>query len=744
MLAVMAAGNGGPGLETAVPLPDDVALVVGAFLPGQTAALLGDPAGERLLPYSAAGPAKDGTPAPSLIAPGLTYAPVPSWEAAGWPGGLAPDEGTSVAVPYVAGTAAVLLELARREGAGAVRPVDVAAILQRTARPLAGVAAVAQGYGVPDAQAAWRLLASGPAPDPGWLIHWFDRGYPYRGVFLRGPEPGVLSLAVHRLRPGTVPGTWRDAPPWAEFPGPLLYPGGGTLAVPVRYDLPPAPGLYDGLVRLAGEDGSARGFLQVFVRPHPIGDDGVVEVRQRVRRGFVQRVFVQVPPYVTHLSLSVSVPGEATVAGGALSAYVYAPGGRLVRRSGDDTGRLIGEPEAPAWTVQVPAPAPGIWEIDVFFHPATAAALEREELDFQVTAVARGVRWEPEEVVLDVPGSGGRRLLQAATLTALGRSLEGRVAGFGFVGEAAPGGPAEERARVEVSPGEPQPYRFDVEEGTALLEVRAGPSPRAGLRPALYLYRVEQGAAVEVGEPQGEGVVTVAAPAPGRYYAVVEVEPSVPTAGLGSGTVTIPLAVRRYADHGQVRILADHVRLAAGQRSRIVATLDVPSAPGAHRGYLVVLDEEGGVLSPLPVTIRRGDPPVTVTAVPTAAGPLAAAGITARVRDGAGGGPREATLLVGGRAYTTFRGEVTLPWDGRSGELRVRVLTREGETVHSLPLPGRGPGPGPETPGAGASVPATTAGPGTGTASPDGQTPGEAPPARALPAKVVAEWLRWR
>ncbi|HEY8394230.1 MAG TPA: S8 family serine peptidase [Thermaerobacter sp.] len=760
LLAVIAAGNGGPGLQTALPLPDDVALVVGAFLPGETASLLGDPAGERLLPYSAAGPAEDGTPAPSLVGPGLTYAPVPSWQAAEWPGGLAPDEGTSVAVPYVAGTAAVLLELARRQAgavAGPVQPLDVAAALQQTARSLPGVPAVAQGYGVPDGLAAWRLLAGGPPPDPGWLVHWFDGGRPYRGVFLRGPAPGVLSLAVHRTRPSPGRGTWHGVPAWAAFPGPMPYPGGAILAVPVRYDLPRAPGLYDGLTRLVGEDGAARGFLQAFVRPHVIGDSGVLEVRQRVRRGLVQRVFVQVPRYVTDLSLSVSIPREADTAGGALSAFVFAPGGRLVRRSTDDTGSLIGAPESPVWTVQIPGPEPGIWEIDVFFHPVTAAALEREELDFRVTAVARGVRWQPEELSLDVAGSGSRRVVQTATLTAMGRALEGRVAGFGFDdGGSAGAGVEEERARVEVPVGEPQPYRFDVDEGTALLEVRAGPSPRAGLRASLFLYRLEQGAAVEVGEAQGAGVVTVAAPASGRYYAVVEVEPATPGPGLEGGTVAIPLTVRRYTDQGQIRVLAGHVRLAAGQRSRIVAALDVPPAAGTHRGYLVIVDKEGGVLSPLPVTIRRGEPPVTVSAVAPVVGPLGAAAITVRVRDRASGGPREATLLVDGRVYTTVGGEVTLPWDGREGELSVRVLTSEGESVHTLPLPARGHAPPARGAAQGDAVDAWIPGdrPGKGASAPGGRppeapVPGEPPPGSSLPGgepppKVVEQWLRWR
>lgn len=752
VLPVLAAGNGGPGLHTALALPADAGLVVGAFLPAEAAALLGDPSGERLLPYSAAGPARDGTPSPSLVAPGVTYTLVPSWQARLWPGGLAPDEGTSVAVPYVAGLAALLLDQARRD-APDLPAASLAPLLQATARPLAGVPATVQGFGVPVATAAAERLGAmpsrhagdGAAGSSGWSVLWLHRGRPYRGVVWDGPAPGVLTLAVRHGGPQPVVARWTAVPAWAVFPGPIPYPGGEGVYLPVQYDLPQRPGLYSALVRLEGGAPLPAGFLQTFVRPHAL-DGGNLQVRGSVGRGQVQRMFVDVPPGVTRLVFRVDRQDtKGADEGGSLSAWVFAPGGRLVRDSARDTGQLIGGPEAPDWTVEVPSPEPGVWEVDLFFSPLSPVAFDRAASTFRVTVTAQGVAWQPRELDVEAPGTQGGRLWEGVTLVPYGRAVRGRVAGMGWdaglavtvraaraegstsgpgTGDdgspagapggapaaAGPGGPAgppnpgggsgtdpmtEERAEVTVLAGEPQPYRFDVPAGTALLEVKAGPAPRAGWRPHLYLYRVEGGAAQPVGDGEGDPVAVVADPVPGRYYAVIELEPAGVESpswdddlGNDPGPQAIPLVVRQFRSGGGIRVAAGSVELAAGQPARIMAVLDVPPGTGEQRGYLVLLDEAGAVSAPLPVRIRRGPPRLVVTAVipPVAQGE--AARITLQVRDRTDGLLRDASLIVGGRFHTTAGGQVTLPWDGRSETLVVRVLGAGEESVQSIRLPG--------------------------------------------------------
>lgn len=728
VLPVLAAGNGGPGLHTALPLPADAGLVVGAYLPEAAAALLGDAAGQRPLPYSAAGPAADGTPAPSLVGPGVTYALVPSGEAHRWPAGLAPDEGTSVAVPYVAGLAALLLEAGRREAPG-LTAARLGPILQATARPLAGVPATVQGFGRPDGLRAAAMLATAGAGSSGWSVQWVHRGRPYRGIFWDGVPPGVLHLVVRHQGARPIEGRWAGVPPWASFPGPMPYPGGQGLYLPVAYRLPDRPGLYDALVRLHGGEGPPLGVLQAFVRPHRL-EGGHLEVEGAVAPGQVERVFVEVPPGITRLafrvegvgegaaSTAVDGPGPEGVAqeAGSLSAWVFAPGGARVRDSAGDVGRLIGGRQLPAWTVSVPSPAPGVWEVDLSFSTLSPAAAAGDPMGFRVTVTAEGVRWHPAALEL-AASAGGGRLWQPVVVEALGRAVRGRVAGLGWAtaspGPADPADPAaaaavppvEERARVTVQAGEPEPHRLQVAEGTALLAVEVGPPPRSGWRPRLYLYRLDGGAAEPVGDGGGTAV-TVVEPAPGRYYAVVELEaagvapPGEEAEGVGASAepMAIPLVVRRFTADGSLRVPAGSMDLAAGEATRLVASVDVPPGSREPTGYLVLLDEGGGVAGSLPVHVRRGPPRLVVTAVSPPPGGGEGGGITLVVRDRTDGRWRDASLVVDGRLYTTAGGQVTVPWDGRAGTLTVRVLGGQEESVQHLDLPGRLPPPGAASP----------------------------------------------
>ncbi|HEY8552728.1 MAG TPA: peptidase S8, partial [Thermaerobacter sp.] len=457
--------------------------------------------------------------------------------------------------------------------------------------------------------------------------------------------------------------------------------------------------------------------LQAFVRPHRLGD-GHLEVEGAVAPGRVERVFVEVPRGATQLAFRVDLvdqgaapagvdgagpEGGAAQATGSLSAWVFAPGGARVRDSAGDTGRLIGGRQLPSWTVPVPSPTPGIWEVDLYFSTLSPAASTGDPVRYRVTVTAQGIRWQPAALELEAPPAGGGRLWQVITLESFGRAVRGRVAGLGWEvasqgqGDPDPAAavpPVEERARVTVQAGEPEPYRLDVVEGTTLLAVEVGPPPRSGWRPHLYLYRVDGGSAEPVGEGGGSAV-TVVEPVPGRYYAVVELEPAgvappdegAGGEGAGAGPMEIPLVVRRFSADGSLRVPAGSVDLAADEAIRLVASIDVPPGSREPRGHLVLLDERGGIAGSLPVHVRRGPPRLVVTAVVPPVGGGEPAAITLGVRDRTDGRWRDASLIVGGRLYTTAGGQVTVPWDGRRGTLTVRVLGAEEESVQHLRLP---------------------------------------------------------
>lgn len=167
---VIAAGNDGLGTNTvSSPSVAGNAISVAASVSADTwwANYGSQVKAERgIFGFSSRGPAEDGGLAPQVSAPGAAVSPIPMWLAGqavpetGYdlPAGYGMLNGTSMAAPQVAGSAALLLSAAK---ANAV-PVSAGALktaLTGTARLIRDVPTTAQGAGVIDTGAAWKQLA---------------------------------------------------------------------------------------------------------------------------------------------------------------------------------------------------------------------------------------------------------------------------------------------------------------------------------------------------------------------------------------------------------------------------------------------------------------------------------------------------------------------------------------------------------------------------------------------------------
>ncbi len=151
-LICVAAGNNGPGLSTLmVPADAPHTLTVGAFIdPGMSHTDYGWTVGAAVPWYfSSAGPARDGSLKPDLLAPGSVISTVPVWT--GKSAQLI--EGSSMAAPFVAGTAALLMEELWEQGLG-FNSLMIKQALVQGARAMDGLSAAEQGHGVLDALAA--------------------------------------------------------------------------------------------------------------------------------------------------------------------------------------------------------------------------------------------------------------------------------------------------------------------------------------------------------------------------------------------------------------------------------------------------------------------------------------------------------------------------------------------------------------------------------------------------------------
>ncbi|MDQ0893161.1 S8 family serine peptidase [Agromyces ramosus] len=168
---VIAAGNDGLGSNTvSSPSVAGQAISVAASVSSRTwwadygATVT---AAQGIFGFSSRGPAENGALAPQVSAPGAAVSSIPMWlpgqpvpEAGyGLPAGYGMANGTSMAAPQVAGSAALLLSAAKADSV----PVSAAALktaLIGTASLIPGIPTTAQGAGIVDTVAAWRELAA--------------------------------------------------------------------------------------------------------------------------------------------------------------------------------------------------------------------------------------------------------------------------------------------------------------------------------------------------------------------------------------------------------------------------------------------------------------------------------------------------------------------------------------------------------------------------------------------------------
>ncbi|MGH7531768.1 MAG: S8 family serine peptidase, partial [Gemmatimonadales bacterium] len=363
----VSAGNDGPGVSSlGFPGTAHRVISVGATLPGVFfSRAAGTP--DVLAYFSSRG---GESAKPDIATPGMAYSLVPRWRR-----GQEVLQGTSMASPYAAGLAAILVSALVEQH----RPVVARRIrqaLMATAQPIAGQAYLDQGDGLPDVgrASAW-LTGRTSYPEVDAVV-----GAPlaggataaFRQAGLRGPGDTLQSFLLSRPVGDSAPLalSFRSDTSWLVPPDPVTL-GSAPVQVAVRYrtDALASPGLHTGVVTGWSADTLAGALVRLentIVTPVPAA--GVFEQRSDLLPGGAERRWFFAADTARPFQVDVAATGPDE----AIGAFLEEPGG-MPFRDGHELEASATDGMA-TFNVDAGDVVAGVYEIDAATPPGGTAS----------------------------------------------------------------------------------------------------------------------------------------------------------------------------------------------------------------------------------------------------------------------------------------------------------------------------------------------------------------------------------
>ncbi|MDD4569358.1 MAG: S8 family serine peptidase, partial [Tepidanaerobacteraceae bacterium] len=645
-MLVMAAGNSGPGLGTAYDTGGgDNIITVGAYMsPGlwNTNYNVTIP-DETLWYYSGVG---NGSSKPTVVAPSSVISTVNRWDSAGY----FLMDGTSMAVPFVSGSLALLMQKAKIEGLP-ISPISLKKSIEIGARKINGYVDIEQGSGLINIVKSWDILKDTGAElqdTPNIVVNLPESPGYTEGVFYRDRLKGQQKLVLTNMSNTLQTVKLESGKEWVKIDennNEVILPRGKPQSIMLSYNIPEQPGLH--IARIVGTDIESgkpvMDFSTTAVVPYDLRKTGNVSINGSLSPSQWQRFFFKTVPGMADINITLKVVEKDKPLGRALM-YIYGPDGQRVY---EDVAGADYISTSKSITFKKPKPEPGIWEV-VVAADYNLSDFGTDVTVFQMTAEALGIFTDVEELAFSAQEGEGY-ISREIMLKNGGGTFYGRLEGMGMAEK----NEGISSTNIMVKNGEfAKGPVINIPENAMSLSIDLIPKNNCEGDVDLYLYKknkdtgLYEEAAFSTKIDVLEERIYLTRPESGEYAVYVDGF-SVP-----EGVAAFEVKTQVMRDHMDAYIQDIAGERKPGQHWKSRLDINIPTIGSEFVGYIAVKNDKGNEISQIPLKLVIGKKQLTVEILPD--------GIVT-VREKETRNPVTTNILINGIEYPVISGKAIIP-----------------------------------------------------------------------------------
>lgn len=659
---VMAAGNRGPGVGTAYDTgSSDNIITVGAYMSPKLWDINYNVIvpGETLQHYSGVG---NGSYRPTVVAPSSVISTVNRWDGIGY----YLMDGTSMAVPYVSGGLALLMEKARMES----MPISASKLkrsIESGARRIDGYLEIEQGSGLLDLVKSWEALKDTQTDsyNTNISVNLPETPGHTEGIFFRDNLKGQIQLQLTNMSSTQKKVILEPSEDWVKINdnSEVVLSRGKPQPVTLLYDYPENPGLYTAttFAKDADTNKPIMDFMTAAVVPYDLSKKSNVTIYSSILPSRWERYFFKTVPGMSELNITLEVL-EQDMSLGRSIIYIYEPNGQKVYEEvvGSD---YISTKKSTSF--KQTKPASGIWEV-VVVSDYNLSDFGAKTTTFQLTAQAFGIFTDVRELAFS-PQEDEQNYISREILLKNGNSIfNGRIEGLGMAEK----NEGISTTNMTVKNGEfTKGPVINIPANTMSLSIDIIPQRDEG-DVDLYLYKknnstgLYEEAAYSAKIDVSKERIDLTRPEPGEYVIYVD--------GLyvpeGAAEYTVKTQVLR--DHMNVYVQNVVGQLNPGQQWKSRLYINIPPLGSEFIGFIAVKNDMGDEISQIPLKLIIGKRPLKVDVIQKS---------HVLVREKGTNNPVNTNILINGIEYPVVKGKAIIPDN-------INIRTIEGDDGNFAPF----------------------------------------------------------